>query len=133
MQINQIAIYPSVIACLLGAGLPIATLHAEEPEGILDEVVVTAPSEQTQAGPVQPVKVLSDEELRMKTGHSIGETLKDELGISSQSFGPGVGTPVIRGQAGPRVRVLSNGIGSNDASAFSPDHAVSVEPLLAIH
>jgi len=131
MQINQIAVYPSVIACLLGAGLPIATLHAEEPEGMLDEVVVTAPSEQAEAVPVRPAKVLSDEELRMKAGHSIGETLKDELGISSQSFGPGVGTPVIRGQAGPRVRVLSNGIGSNDASAFSPDHASSTEPLLA--
>jgi len=75
--------------------------------------------------------VLSDDDLRMKTGHSIGDTLKNELGISSQSFGPGVGTPVIRGQAGPRVRVLSNGIGSNDVSAISPDHATSVEPLLA--
>jgi iron complex outermembrane receptor protein len=38
---------------------------------------------------------------------------------------------VIRGQAGPRVRVLNNGIGSNDVSAISPDHATSVEPLLA--
>lgn len=67
----------------------------------------------------------------MKVGHSIGDTLKNELGISNQSFGPGVGTPVIRGQSGPRVRVLNNGIGSNDASAISPDHATSVEPLLA--
>jgi iron complex outermembrane receptor protein len=78
-----------------------------------------------------PVTVLSNEELRLKVGHSIGETLKNELGITSQSFGPGVGTPVIRGQSGPRVRVLNNGIGSNDVSAISPDHATSVEPLLA--
>ncbi|POZ53713.1 TonB-dependent receptor [Methylovulum psychrotolerans] len=97
----------------------------------LEQVIVTAPIEESLADTPVPVTVLSDDELRLKVGHSIGETLKNELGITSQSFGPGVGTPVIRGQSGPRVRVLANGIGSNDASAISPDHATSVEPLLA--
>ncbi|MGZ8226280.1 MAG: TonB-dependent receptor [Methylococcaceae bacterium] len=97
----------------------------------LEPVIVTAPLQESISDSAAPVTVLSDEELRIKVGHSIGDTLKNELGITSQSFGPGVGTPVIRGQAGPRVRVLSNGIGSNDASAISPDHATSVEPLLA--
>ena len=97
----------------------------------LDDVIVTAPLALKQIDSALPITVLSDDELRMKMGHSIGDTLKNELGISSQSFGPGVGTPVIRGQAGPRVRVLGNGIGSNDVSAISPDHATSVEPLLA--
>ncbi len=97
----------------------------------LDDIVVTAPLQDKKSDSPLPITVLSDDELRMKTGHSIGDTLKNELGINSQSFGPGVGTPVIRGQAGPRVRVLSNGIGSNDVSAISPDHATSVEPLLA--
>jgi len=96
----------------------------------LEEVVVTA-QEANDSNSVVPVTVLSDEDLRLKVGHSIGETLKNELGITSQSFGPGVGTPVIRGQSGARVRVLSNGIGSNDVSAISPDHATSTEPLLA--
>lgn len=131
MQINQSTIYSSFAVLLSFSGLPTAVQAEEQDSKLLDEIVVTAPAPEEKEKPVQPVKVLSDEELRMKTGHSIGETLKDELGISSQSFGPGVGTPVIRGQAGPRVRILSNGIGSNDASAFSPDHAASVEPLLA--
>ncbi|OQW78714.1 MAG: TonB-dependent receptor [Proteobacteria bacterium ST_bin11] len=109
-----------------------SVLMAKEPAiQALDDVIVTAPLQDRRSDSPVPVTVLSDDELRMKTGHSIGETLKDELGISSQSFGPGVGTPVIRGQAGPRVRVLNNGIGSNDVSAISPDHATSVEPLLA--
>ncbi len=97
----------------------------------LEEVVVTAPLQEKVSESAVPVTVLSDDELRMKIGNSIGDTLKNELGISNQSFGPGVGTPVIRGQSGPRVRVLNNGIGSNDVSAISPDHASSVEPLLA--
>ncbi|MDX8130098.1 TonB-dependent receptor [Methylomonas sp. OY6] len=112
--------------------LPSQVLMAEEPAiQALDEIIVTAPLQDKKSDSPVPVTVLSDDDLRMKSGHSIGDTLKNELGISSQSFGPGVGTPVIRGQAGPRVRVLSNGIGSNDVSAISPDHATSVEPLLA--
>lgn len=46
-------------------------------------------------------------------------------------FGTGVGRPIIRGQEGPRVQVLSGGIGSMDASTVSADHAVSIEPFLA--
>jgi len=107
------------------------SLAEEPPVAELETLIVTAPLPAKVSESAVPVTVLSDEELRLKTGHSIGDTLKNELGISSQSFGPGVGTPVIRGQAGPRVRVLSNGIGSNDASAISPDHTTSVEPLLA--
>lgn len=105
--------------------------QALAPDLELESVIVTAPLAVKLSESAAPVTVLSGDELRMKTGHSIGETLKNELGISSQSFGPGVGTPVIRGQAGPRVRVLNNGIGANDMSAISPDHATSVEPLLA--
>ncbi|WP_157199724.1 TonB-dependent receptor plug domain-containing protein, partial [Methylomonas koyamae] len=100
--------------------LPASLLHAEtQTDARLDEIVVTAPLPVSKSDAGSPVTVLSDDELRMKTGHSIGDTLKNELGISSQSFGPGVGTPVIRGQAGPRVRVLSNGIGANDVSSIS--------------
>ena len=52
----------------------------------------------------------------MKAGSTLGETLQQELGVHGQNFGPGAGLPVIRGQDGPRVRVLSNGLGTNDAS-----------------
>lgn len=123
---------PDIYFYLLAVAIA-PTAYAAEQQNIveLDEVVVTAPLQDKVSESAVPVTVLSDEELRLKVGHSIGETLKNELGITSQSFGPGVGTPVIRGQSGPRVRVLNNGIGSNDASAISPDHATSVEPLLA--
>jgi iron complex outermembrane receptor protein len=104
---------------------------ADDLSNELDEVIITAPNKQKLSQSALPFTVLTEDDLRMKSARSIGETLKDELGISSQSFGPGVGTPVIRGQSGPRVRVLNNGSGANDVSAVSPDHASSVEPLLA--
>lgn len=113
--------------------MPVPLLvHADE-TGIteLDTVVVTAPLQQKQSETAVPVTVLEKEDLLAKPAGTVGQTLQQEAGISNQSFGPSVGTPVIRGQAGPRVRVLNNGIGANDVSAISPDHATSVEPLLA--
>lgn len=104
---------------------------SELPATELEPVIVTSPLPTKLSNATAPVTVISGDDLTMKMGHTIGETLKQELGITSQSFGPGVGTPVIRGQSGPRVRVLENGIGSNDVSQLSPDHATSIEPAMA--
>jgi iron complex outermembrane recepter protein len=101
--------------------------HVQE----LDNLIVTTPLNQSSENTALPVSVLSGDELRMKAASSIGETLKDEPGITSQSFGPGVGQPVIRGQTGSRVHVLQNGLGSLDVSSLSPDHANSTEALWA--
>lgn len=105
---------------------------ADEPPVVeLDELVISAPASQSEQSTDKPVTVLSGEKLRTKIAGTLGETLKNELGITTQSFGSGVGTPVIRGQSGSRVRVMQNGIGNNDVSSLSPDHANSVEPILA--
>ena len=98
---------------------------------VLDTVVVSAPLREKVSQSARPVTVLTTEELATQAGNTIGGTLEKEPGMSNQSFGPGVGAPVIRGQAGPRVRVLQNGIGVNDASTLSPDHANGVEPMQA--
>lgn len=80
---------------------------------------------------VQPVEVLSGSALERRRRGSLGESLENELGVSSSDFGPGVGRPVIRGQGGPRVQVLENGIAAMDASTVSSDHAVSIDPAHA--
>ena len=97
----------------------------------LDEIIVSAPMQEKISSSAKPVTVLHDDNLRMKAGSTLGETLQYEMGVHGQSFGPGAGLPVIRGQAGPRVRVLSNGLGTNDASQMSPDHASTAVPLTA--
>ena len=123
--------YKKLILLALSAGTFADAVRADEPPLELETVIVTAPIPKKAAEIVTPVAALEDDELTLKIGRSIGETLKQELGITSQSFGPGVGMPVIRGQSGPRVRVLSGGIGSNDVSQLSPDHAASIEPVMA--
>ncbi|MGZ8242052.1 TonB-dependent receptor [Methylomagnum sp.] len=97
----------------------------------LDEIVVSAPLDRATDAFARPVTVLKGEELREQVGPTIGATLQQSPGVNSQSFGPGVGMPVIRGQTGPRVRVMQNGVGNGDVSNFSPDHANSVEPVQA--
>ena len=134
--------YICIIAFLVFSGIPISSAFAldyEKESGgpkehyatHLDEIIVSTPMQDKVSSSARPVTVLHDDDLRMKTGSTIGETLKNELGVHSQSFGPGVGLPVIRGQDGPRVRVLNNGLGTNDASQVSPDHASTVVPLTA--
>lgn len=120
---------------LLGAAIPlvlivISTWTAAD-ESRLEHVLVTVPMSRQQAGTALPVTVLSGDALRQQAAANLGETLGRQPGLASASFGPAVGQPVIRGQQGPRVRVLQNGIASLDAAGVSADHAVTTEPLLA--
>lgn len=97
-----------------------------------DEIIVTgSPLAVTADEVIVGLSVLSGDELDRRLTGTIGEVLKSEPGVSSTFFGAGASRPIIRGQGGDRIRVLSNGIGSIDASSASVDHAVSVEPAQA--
>lgn len=109
----------------------ISAQAAADAQPAMEHVLVTLPVHKKVAETALPVTVLTGEELRRRASATIGETLSNSPGLANASFGPGVGQPVIRGQAGPRVTVLQNGTTSADASNISADHAVSVEPLLA--
>lgn len=98
----------------------------------LDAVTVTGvPLGQSADEIVAPVAVLAGEELDARKSNTLGETVSSIPGVTTTYFGPGVGRPVIRGLDGPRVAVLSDGLGSDDVSNVSQDHAVTIEPFLA--
>lgn len=112
--------------------IPVAGAQAAHGRKHVDEIVVTAsPLAQRAEDIAQPVQVLAGDELRQHIETSIGETLAHLPGTHSSYFGPAASRPVIRGLGGERLQVLEDGIGSLDASALSPDHAVTVEALLA--
>lgn len=73
--------------------------------------------------------VLVADDVTDRLAGGLGDTLNGLPGISSTAFGPGASRPVIRGLGAERVQVLTNGIGVIDASAASPDHAVTGDPL----
>jgi iron complex outermembrane receptor protein len=115
------------------AAPPVAWAQSDEDaHHEIDQIVVTAtPLSRTVENLAQPTTVLYGDELTKKQSTSIGETLSQEPGLSSSYFGPISSRPVIRGQFGERVRVLTNGLDSLDASALSADHQTTVEGLLA--
>lgn len=73
--------------------------------------------------------VLDQGDIVARLSGGLGDTLQGLPGISSTAFGPGASRPIIRGLGAERVQVLTNGIGVIDASAASPDHAVTGDPL----
>lgn len=126
----------AILGIALGAAMmaqpAVADDGQDDEHHVLDEVIVAAtPLDRTVRELAQPTSVLSGDALARKQSASIGETLAGELGVNSSYFGPVASRPVIRGQFGERVRVLSNGLDSLDASALSEDHAVSVDSILS--
>ena len=126
------------LSVALVAALPAAAQAADETDGQshhlteLSTVKVTASPLQSDAESLaRPVAVLAGEELDARKGATLGDTIARMPGVQTSNFGPGVGRPIIRGQEGPRVAVVANGVGNMDASTVSADHATSIEPFLA--
>ncbi|WP_419693081.1 TonB-dependent receptor [Mannheimia haemolytica] len=72
------------------------------------------------------------DEKKLKQGSiTLGNALSGELGIHSSQFGGGASTPIIRGQESKRAKILQNNGENLDMSGMSPDHAVTVDALLA--
>jgi len=95
-----------------------------------DEVTVTAsPLPRTLSELATPASVLTGEDLRLEQQRTLGETLSEQPGVASTNYGPNASRPIIRGQGGDHIRILSNGVGLLDASSTSVDHAVSLDPI----
>ncbi len=89
------------------------------------------PMHQSNLESSQPVNVIGVEELRDQQSSSLGEALKNEVGIHSSYYSSNSASPIIRGLDGPRVLVTQNSLDSSDASRVGPDHAVSTETSYA--
>ena len=121
-----LALTASAVALAPGAAL------AQDPEGPVtrvDDIVVTAaPYGVARQATNIAVDVLDEEALTTAPSASLGDVLNGLPGVRTTAFAAGAGRPVIRGLAGPRVQVLTNGLGLIDASSLSPDHQVAADP-----
>ena len=98
----------------------------------IEQIDVTAtPFHSSIIESAQPVAVVAGDELRRKQAATLGETLKNEVGVHSSYFGPVASSPIIRGLNGPRVLITQNGLDVSDASRVGPDHVVSTEASTA--
>lgn len=94
----------------------------------LEELVISAgPTALTRSKLVNPVNVVTGNDLLESDGLSLGESLKNQPGIASTYFGPGASRPIIGGVGGSRVKILQNGLDIGDVSDQSEDHAVGAD------
>ena len=78
-----------------------------------------------------PVSVLAGDALKMRQAATLGDTLKNEVGVHSNFYGSVTSSPIIRGLDGPRVLITQNGLDAGDASRVGPDHSVASEASTA--
>ncbi len=102
-----------------------------EPRKIEPVVVTATPVARSADQLSQPATVITRSELQGLNAVNLGDTLSALPGVTSSGFAPGAGRPIIRGQDGPRVQMLENGLGIADVSVLSPDHRVATETLNA--
>jgi len=76
---------------------------------------------------ITPLTVLSGEELRKRQAATLGETLKLTPGVHSTYFAGVAASPIIRGNDGPRVQLVQNGLNVGDVSRIGPDHAIATD------
>ena len=131
------------IALLLGASIAMAKKPSIQrpapkpspsPSGTseVERVVVSGGEiESSETDKAQPVTILSEDNLKLHTEATLGDTLATQPGVAASGFTAGASRPVIHGQADNRVRVLNNGTELFDVSNLSPDHGPSVSTLLS--
>ena len=140
----------TTIACLLcAAAWPVTAVaqdtqdedipvSGQSPEDVprstnddLHNVIVVTAAGIDRLDTVAGTSVISGIDLQRESAGQIGDVLASQPGVSATGFAPGASRPVLRGFGGERVRVLTDGIGSLDASGASADHAVAADPLIA--
>ena len=126
---RALLIVPAVVTASLFATATQAQ-PAEQKTDELEEILVRA-HPLSGDGLSQAALVVEGDELKRNLSANIGETLARQPGIQNSSFGNAAGRPVIRGLAGPRVRMMEDRLDTLDVSVTSVDHAVTVDPLIA--
>ncbi|WP_313042406.1 zinc piracy TonB-dependent receptor ZnuD [Acinetobacter sp.] len=109
-------------------------LYADDPEQQVQKLetinVQVHPLNQSAADFAVADNIIKHKDLA-QGGVTIGDALAGQPGVYSNQFGAGSSRPVLRGQDGPRVKVLEHASETADVSTLSPDHAVTVDPILA--
>ncbi|WP_448662005.1 TonB-dependent receptor [Sphingomonas sp. CJ20] len=130
---SHVTIAISSVAALAWGGTAFAQSNQAGTEGKRD-IVVTGIRDDVPAAAdlaTAATSVLDGTELEQQRAASLGETLDRLPGVQNSYYGPLAGRPEIRGQAGNRVALLTNGLPTQDLSGITGDHAAPLEPFLA--
>lgn len=99
-------------------------------QDIQETIIVTGPGPNRSASELIGNATALDRDDLIKTlSGTLGDTLDKQPGVSTSFFGAGASRPILRGLGAERVLILTNGIGSVDVSATSPDHQVASDAI----
>ncbi len=126
-----IRLAPLALGAMLAPVAAVAAAASMAAETLQEVIITSTPLRTTTLETAQPVLLLSADLLRRSLATNLGDTLANQPGLSSTSFGPIASRPVIRGQGGLRVQVYQDGAEALDVAALSDDHAVSIDPSFA--
>ncbi|WP_296599902.1 TonB-dependent receptor [Phenylobacterium sp.] len=124
----RVSLFAAAGALALLACPALAADAGDDGKDLAEVVVTAAPYVVSIDSTTTSVNVVKREELDLAPSAGLGDVLAHLPGVRSSFFGPGASRPVIRGLSGPRVQVLTNGVGMIDASGLSPDHQVASDP-----
>ncbi len=95
----------------------------------LNEVVINANNEKVISS-TYTVNSISNTNLDITRGESIGQTLKYVPGVNAIQTGPTIFKPMINGLYGNRIMLYNNGI-RLESQNWGTDHAPEIDPFLA--
>jgi hypothetical protein len=96
------------VAPLVTASVLLASAAHAQNHDALEEIIVTGVLRDRAVGELaQSITVISGDALERIRANNLGETLANQLGVSSSYFGAGASRPIIRGLAGARVQMLA--------------------------
>ena len=140
MRIRPLAIWSSASLAVLALA-PAARGQTELPEIVIEgrRTPPAATPDGLSEGQLRvidrafvPVTVVGEGEIQRNGGRTLGDQLFALPGITGSGFAPNAASrPIIRGLDNARVRVQENGVGAQDVSDLSEDHAVPIDPLAA--
>ena len=96
---------------------------------VQSDVLVLANESNFSSGKLaRPDFKITGEALRKEVGATLAETLEMIPGFASRTMGSTPGRPVLRGLGDERLLILEDGGAISDASSFSADHALTLDP-----
>ena len=110
------------------AGSKELIIQLQRSESTEEAIVLADESTFTGSRIEGPSVKITGADLRRDLGATLAETLSRKPGVAVRSMGSTPGRPVLRGLGDERLLILQDGQPSADASAFSADHAVTIDP-----
>jgi iron complex outermembrane receptor protein len=97
---------------------------------ITKQLIVQANKEKSGIQGTGNIQILQARELDEHRGQTLGETLRDQPGITTLQTGPSISKPVLRGLHSQRLLITNAGV-QQEGQQWGAEHAPEIDPFAA--